>query len=421
MGKKISTTNVSGSRNLNLNNYVWNTNWNNGFVAACDKLDIISQNMLRQSGEPNKGQLFTQRKRINKEVHKTASTKWKTEDDKLKRSNKNNNLMEKITDINNIRKAFLQAKKGNTKSPSYMLFKENYALNLYNIQQKLISGQYKIGDYYSFPIRDPKLRIISALPFKDRVVQHAINNIIEPIFEKVFYSSSYACRKNKGTHNCVKNVQACIRRIEKNTNKKCFALKMDFSKYFNSINTKILLIELYKKIKDKELLKILVQFMDEIGIRVGNLLSQLFANIYGHIFDRFIKTKLHIKNYFRYMDDTVILDTNKMKLYRTQKILKKFSGIYMKLKFSKWYVVDIEEKSLNFVGYRIRKNYKLVRKISVLRAKRKVKKYTLKGEFENLRMFLSSWKGHIEKADSFNLKRYIKKEFKQWKMEYQVA
>ena len=224
-------------------------------------------------------------------------------------------LLEQISDIDNIRLAYKKAVKGgNRYTVSHLKFKENLEANLYLIQQQLKNEVYKHGEYHTFKVYEPKERVISSLPFKDRVVQHAINNIVEPIFEKGFYRTSYACRKNKGTHTGVKSVQASIRKTIKNG--AVYYLKMDFSKYFHSINIDILFKEVCRKISDKRVVALLRGFAGDLktGIPIGNLLSQLFANIYGHIFDRFVKTKLRMKNYFRYMDDTVIVCNSKSEL-----------------------------------------------------------------------------------------------------------
>lgn len=323
------------------------------------------------------------------------------------------NLLEEITNIDNIRLAYKKAVAGgNRYGLSHLNFKENLEHNLFIIQEELKSGSYVVGEYYQFKVYEPKERLIHALPFRDRVVQHAIHNVINPIFEKTFYPCSYACRKNKGTHKGTNFVQASIRRLS--LLDKVFYLKMDFSKYFNSISGDILLKEIARKIKDIKVLTLLKLFINEVGIHIGNLLSQLFANIYGHIFDRFVKTKLKIKDYFRYMDDTVILSNSRYKLVYIQKVLKRFSSIYMKLKFSKWFINSVESKGLNFLGYRIREKYKLIRKDSVVRAKRKIKKYKQEQNDLQLQKFLGSWTGHIKNCDSANLKFYIKKEYDLW-------
>lgn len=331
------------------------------------------------------------------------------------------NLLEQITNIDNIRLAYKKAVKGgNRYTVSHLRFKENLEANLYLIQEQIKNDVYKHGEYHTFKVYEPKERVISSLPFKDRVVQHAINNIVEPIFEKGFYKTSYACRRNKGTHKGVKAVQSKIRKVIKTGT--VYYLKMDFSKYFHSINIDILFKEICRKISDKRVIALLRGFAGDlkVGIPIGNLLSQLFANIYGHIFDRFVKTKLRMKNYFRYMDDTVIVCNSKTELRIIQRKLSLFSRLYMKLKFSKWYINALS-KPLNFLGYRITENYKLIRKDSVIRAKRKIKKYLHLCDFEKLKMFISSWSGHLISADSWNLVKFINKENELWKMRMQLA
>lgn len=331
------------------------------------------------------------------------------------------NLLVQIVDIDNLRLAYKKAVKGgNRYTVSHLKFKENLEANLYLIQKQLTNEVYRHGSYHTFKVYEPKERIIKSLPFRDRVVQHAINNIIEPIFEKGFYKTSYACRKNKGTHMGVKSVQAEIRKITKKD--KLFYLKMDFSKYFHSINIDVLFKEICRKISDKKVITLLRSFAGEEnkGIPIGSLLSQLFANIYGHIFDRFIKTKLRVKSYFRYMDDTVILGNSKKELKVIQKKLSIFSKVFMKMKFSKWYINSLTQP-LNFLGYRIAQRYKLIRKDSVVRAKRKIKKLLENNDLKKLKMFLSSWSGHIRSSNSWNLIKFINKEFELWKNKMQLA
>lgn len=317
------------------------------------------------------------------------------------------NFYHKIHDIDNLRAAYHKAcRGGNRYTEGHLKFKENLEANLYHLQQALIREDYQHGAYSRFAVYEPKKRIINALPFADRVIQHAINNIIEPIFDNVFYSCTYACRKNKGTHAGVRAVQSTMRRME--SDGEVFFLKMDFSKYYASIDRSVLFKEIERKISDERVIRLLEQFGDRygIGLPIGNLLSQLFANIYGHIFDRHIKEALGIEHYFRYMDDTVILDHNKEHLKEMRLYLEAFAGGTMKLRFSHWMIASVH-KNVNFLGYRISPTYKLVRKDSVTRAKRKVKRYTASGDTEKLRSFLASWHGHVKTADSHNLKSTI--------------
>ncbi|MFY9075355.1 reverse transcriptase/maturase family protein [Malaciobacter mytili] len=319
------------------------------------------------------------------------------------------NLFDKIVDIQNLRDAYKKALKGgNRYSSGHLKFKENLEANLYILQQKMINETYKIGEYYSFLVYEPKKRIINSLPFRDRVVQHAINNVIEPIFEKTFYSTSYACRKNKGTHKGINKVQSTLRKMKKAG--EVFFLKMDFSKYFHSIYSNLLKQKIQKKITDRKTLRLIFKFICEKGVMIGNLLSQLFANIYGHIFDTFIKTKLRIKHYFRYMDDTVILSHDKEELTKLQKVLNRFINLYMKLKFSKWFIQKADVQFINFLGMRIKSTFKLIRKDSATRARRHIKRFIRLKLFEKLRIFLSSWLGHVARADSFNLLNLLRGE-----------
>lgn len=319
-------------------------------------------------------------------------------------------LFSRVVDIDNLRSAYEKtARGGNRYSAGHLSFKENKEANLFILQQRLMDGSYRHGKYNAFKVFEPKERIIHSLPFRDRVVQHAVNNVIEPIFEKVFYSATYACRKSKGTHKGVRDVQAAIRRMS--ADGEVYYLKMDFRKYFYSINKAVLFMEIERKISDKKLLLLLRHFAGdkEVGIPIGSLLSQLFANIYGHIFDRFIKTKIKARNYFRYMDDTVILSNDKKQLRIAQRKLALFSLFYMRLKFSKWQI-NGSSAPLSFLGYRISKNYKLIRKDSVVRAKRKIKFYQKTGQTGALKLFLASWSGHVKSADSRNLVNFFNKE-----------
>lgn len=326
------------------------------------------------------------------------------------------NLFEKVYEIDNLRDAYAKAVRGgNRYSSAHLRFKEHLEANLYVLQMQLKNEQYTAGAYTHFRVYEPKERLISALPFRDRIVQHAINNVVEPIFEKVFYPCTYACRPNKGTHKGVKAVQSSLRRYK---GTEVFYLKMDFAKYFYSIDRSILFKEIRKKISDEKLIALLMTFENDkgVGIPVGNLLSQLFANIYGHIFDRFIKTRLHVKHYFRYMDDTIIVSDSKQELVSFQKVLKRFASLFMKLRFSKWFINAIS-KPLNFLGYRITQTYKLIRKQSWIRAQRKIKHYIKYNLIQKLKEFLASWSGHLRSADSFNLIQKINQEMRRWQMQ----
>lgn len=323
---------------------------------------------------------------------------------------KHNNLLEQVASIDNLRKAYKKTSKGKRYTVGYLIFKEHEEENLLKLQKELLNNTYDRGEYYNFKVRDPKERIISSLPFRDRIVQQAIHLIIEPIFDKTFYNHSYSCRKFKGVHKGVDTIQKMMNKI-KQSHGVVFYLKIDFKKYFYSIDNKILFKELHKKIKDVRLLKIINKF-DKFkgkGISVGNLLSQLFSNVYGNILDRFIKTKLKIGPYYRYADDSVILSHDKKFLIETLHKIRRFVSLYMKLDFSKWYIDNIKTKPLNFLGYRLSFNYKLLRKRSVQSMKRKIKSYLKHNRIDKLNRSILSWRGHVKHANSKNLLHYLDK------------
>jgi len=325
-------------------------------------------------------------------------------------------LFEQVIEIDNLRDAYLKTVKGGNRfTTGHLRFKENLEANLEDLRTELLDGTYEPSPCHHFIVFEPKKREITSLAFRDRVLQHAIFNIVEPLFDKVFYSCSYACRNQRGTHKGVKDVQSTLRHMQKSG--EVFYLKMDFSKYFKSIDKEILFREYRRKISDEKLLALMWTFdaNSEKGISIGFLLSQLGANIYGHIFDRFIKTRLHVKHYFRYMDDTVILSHDKGLLRRMQRKLRLFSHVFMRLRFSHWHIEKLVTKPLNFLGYRMSYFYKLIRKDSVTRAKRKIKRFVRLELMEDLLKFLASWLGHIRWSDSFNLLNYFRGEYRKWK------
>ena len=323
--------------------------------------------------------------------------------------------MHLVVEDDNLRKAYKQARKNKRYKKDVLVFKERLEYNLQQIKQEILEKTYKIGDYKNFTIYHPKERKISALPFKDRVVQHALCNIIEPLFDKYMFSCSYACRKGKGTHRCMMKAREIIRAVYKN--KSLFFLKMDFRKFFPSIDREILYKEINRKIKDKHILWLLNQIIppNGNGLPIGNLTSQLFANVYGTIFDRYIKQFLRVKHYVRYMDDTIILSTDKLYLKSLLQKLMWFIKNKLRLEFSKWYIENIK-KGLNFVGYRIFRTHTLIRKSSVIRCKRKIQAYLYYKKCDELYKSLVSWYGHIRWANSHNLKRYIERKIILWRM-----
>lgn len=317
------------------------------------------------------------------------------------------NLYEQITDWNNLLAAYRQTARGKRKTWGYLEFKEYDKANLRQLQQELIDGTYKVGEYRHFTIYEPKPRQISALEFKDRLVQHALCNIIAPIFDRTFLPYNYACRIGYGTHNGVKRVQALLRKHQYK-----YFLKTDFSKYFPNVDHHILHKEIAKKIKCRKTLSLIEEIIpkDGVGIPIGSLTSQLFANVYGNIVDHYIHHELKQRHWVRYMDDIVILGNDLQGLRALHDKIEAFVAKELRMKISKWCARPVHT-GIDFLGYRIWRNHKLIRKDSVTRAKRKIKRYNTTKDTEALSKFTASWHGHIKWADCHNLKTYFRGQY----------
>ncbi len=311
-------------------------------------------------------------------------------------------LIEKVASIDNLTSAAHKARKGNPSSVGGMIYMDYLEANVASVSQSILSGEYQPGKHKEFLIYEPKRRLISALPFKDRVVQHAVHNVIEPIFERTFYHQSYGCRKGKGTHAGAVQCQAMMRRLAKQGD--VWILKTDFSGYFYNIDRAVLHKRIRNKVSCSATLSLIERFVScsGKGIPIGNLTSQLFANVYGTMADEWLLHTAKNKHFIRYMDDIVIFGSSKTEMLKLKNEFESFCKQEMKLDLSKWSVSSLS-KGVNFLGYRIWPTHKLLRKQSVAAAKRKIKRYTQTSQASKLQRFLASWLGHAQWADSQNL------------------
>jgi hypothetical protein len=216
-----------------------------------------------------------------------------------------NCLFDQIIDYGNIRLAFLRAIRGNRSSPAVIRFCQDVDGNLSLIREKLRTLNCGWGNYHSFLITDPKLRSISTAPVEQRIMHHAIMNVLNGIFERPMICHSYACRRGKGTH-------AAVLYAFRQCRARGHFLKLDVRKYFDSIDHDTLKTMLQRLIKDSRVLVLLRGIIDSYetnpgkGIPIGNLTSQFFANLYLAGLDHFILEMLHPLAYCRYMDDFVL-------------------------------------------------------------------------------------------------------------------
>jgi RNA-directed DNA polymerase len=267
------------------------------------------------------------------------------------------------------------------------------------------------GAFKQFYVHDPKKRLISAPIFKDRIIHHALVNIIEPLFEKKFIIDSYACRKDKGVHKAVlrlKNFE--IKSAKKYDN--VYAIKADIHHYFQNVDHDILLNIIKRTIRDKSVLWLCERIIlgnkefDFKGISVGSLTSQLFANIYLDQLDHFIKDKLGVKFYVRYMDDFIILGENKCKMRVLLGDIEKFLNNTLKLELNPKTSLFPAKRGVDFAGYRSWTTHILPRKRNVRRAKKRLKKLSKlyqKGSVNlaDIKAVLMSFLGYMKHCDGY--------------------
>lgn len=244
----------------------------------------------------------------------------------------------------------------------------------------MTKNQYQPKPYHQFLVHEPKLRQISAPAFRDRIVQHALVNVIEPIFDQQFIFTSFACQKGKGNHHCLEKASCCYKKLAKN-HQIFYVLKCDIKSYFASVNHSILIKLLGKSINCRKTMKLLSTIIDSYsdqlgtGIPIGNLTSQLFANLYLHPLDIFVTKNLKVPNYFRYMDDFLILSANKDFLLTLRNKIKSFLldnlNLNLHPKKSNIYRAD---RGLDFVGFMIKPEGISMRKKTVRRYKKRHKK-----------------------------------------------
>jgi len=214
-------------------------------------------------------------------------------------------LFEDIYSMENLYHAWHKASRGKSAKPSILEFYRNLDQNLSSLAEELRTGSYRPGPYNRFLIKDPKERIIAASPVRDRVVQHALMNYYDPVFDRHLIHDTYACRIGKGTH------KAVLRAFHFAKGSRYF-LKMDVRKYFDSVDHAALKTLLAGIVKDAAALRLFYLIIDsgdtfpDKGLPIGNLTSQYFANYYLSAFDHHFKERLHARRYIRYMDDILI-------------------------------------------------------------------------------------------------------------------
>lgn len=273
------------------------------------------------------------------------------------------NLYERIIDLENLRLADERARKGKLRSYGVNVHDKNRNANIFALRETLVKGEYRTSRYKIFTtVTDAgKEREIYRLPYyPDRIMHHAIMNVMEPIWTGIFTADTYSCIKGRGIHGVARKMKEALRDCEGTR----FCLKLDIRKFYPSINHGILKQLLRKKIKDVRLLALLDEVIDSApGVPIGNYLSQFFANIYLAYFDHWIKEVCQVRHYFRYADDIVVLHRNKAKLHELFAGIKTYLQDNLKLEVKgNWQVFPVDSRGIDFVGYVFRHSHIRLRK-----------------------------------------------------------
>lgn len=367
-----------------------------------------------------------------------------------------NRLFNQICSFENLLLAARKAQDGKRFQEAVARFNFHLERELYRLQEELQTRTYRPGPYHEFHIYEPKLRKISAAPYRDRVAHHALCNVIEPIFDRTFIFDSYACRKGKGTHKAVDRFTAFCRKSD-------YVLKCDIKKYFPSIDHGILKTLFRRKIRDANvlwLMDLVVDFSnsegglvnesmarakkrrnipspygggdnlgtadarprpspygdEEIrrrGIPIGNLTSQFYANIYLNGFDHFVKETLKCRHYIRYVDDFVVLDNDKARLHQVKAAMEAYLAQHLRLQLHEHKCqISPTKTGTDFLGYRVFPTHRLLRQTSVTRARRRLRRLQqdyAAGDIsqEAVKHSVQSWLGHVKHADTYGLRRAI--------------
>lgn len=337
-------------------------------------------------------------------------------------------LWPEIIDFENLLLAARRAQKGKRLQASVLGFNYHLETELLKLQEELTLQTYRPGGYTTFEIYDPKCRLISAAPYRDRVIHHALCNIIQPIFERTFIDDSYANRLGYGTHKALRRFTHWARTSR-------YVLQCDIQKYFPSIDLEILKTLIRRKIQCPETLWLIDVIIDHSneqipvhelfpgddlftilerrrGLPIGNLTSQFFANVYLNGFDHFVKEQLKVKKYLRYVDDFALLSDDPAFLADARLALEDYlAGLRLKIHPIKSQLFETRHGA-NFLGFRVLSDRIRVRKENLRRGKRRLKQLqadygSAKIGFRELDQSIQSWLAHLDHGDTWHLRQEI--------------
>ena len=339
------------------------------------------------------------------------------------------NIYPQIYSFENLLAAHYAARKNKRYRKELLEFNEHLEENIIEIQNELIWKQYKVSKYQEFYVHEPKKRLVMALPYKDRVVQWAIYRQLNPILERRYIGTSYACRVGYGAHKAIKKIQKDMRYIQKKYGN-VYVLKLDIAKYFYRIDHAVAMNIFSRIIADKNLLWLLNKIIDTneyfgmdidtngktlrrnntVGMPIGNLTSQMMANLYLNELDQFTKHNLRAKSYIRYMDDIIIIDHSKERLWKERREIEIFLAKKLKLQLNNKTRIQGINQGLDFCGYRVWPDHIRLRKQTAIRMKRHIKKLLKGGENKKdyiTHTVMPSYEGMMSHADCYSLRKSV--------------
>lgn len=340
------------------------------------------------------------------------------------------NLYCKVWAFDNLYAAYRRARKGKRGKPPAATFEWNLEENLFDLQKGLVEKTYVPGSYHSFYIHEPKRRLISAAPFRDRVVHHALCGIMEPILTRSFIHDSYANQVDKGTHRALDRCQAFCRTSP-------YVLQGDVRQFFPSIDHEILHGILGHVIADADVMWLIDRILqsgvgvlteeyemrwfpgDDLtacwrprGLPIGNLTSQFWANVYLNELDKFVKRRLKCRRYIRYVDDFLLFGDDKRTMHTWREAVIAFlRRLRLTLHEGRAQVFPVTE-GVPFLGFRVYPTHRRLKQANGKAFRRRLKglahAYTAgKIEWGELNASVLGWVNHVRYGDTWGLRRAI--------------
>lgn len=321
-----------------------------------------------------------------------------------------NNLYEQVISLDNLRLADTKARKGKARQRGVKIFDRDKEGNLQRLHETLKAEKFETSKYTVFTIYEPKERLIYRLPyFPDRIAHHAVMNVLEPIWTRIFTHNTYSCIKGRGIAACAAQVERIIKDYD---GRRLYCLKIDIKKYYPSIDNEVLKNIVRRKIKDAKLLRLIDNIIDsERGLPIGNYLSQYLSNLYLAYFMHYCNERLKIKC-VEYADDIVYFSDNKDELHRVFEAINAYLGNELHLTIKSNYQIfpiaenrqDRHGRALDYVGFKFYRKQKLIRKLikqNFCRAVAKLKKKN--ADPETIRRKTASWYGWAKHSNSNHL------------------